>query len=459
MNPIKRKQWILVFLVMAWLIPAARAGLHLPVTEHTLSNGMKVLALEKSESPVVAFALYYRVGSVDEVAGKTGIAHYCEHMMFKSTDNLEGETFARLMGTVGGGHSNANTSFDRTCYHQTVPPDRLELVIRLEADRMAHLNPSRTEAASELEVVKEELRLNYLDNPSGRMRFELYQNAFDVHPYKTITIGHLDDVSSITWEDLMAFQHKFYVPSNAVAVVVGRFETASMLDLMETHFGSLPPGDPVVRRFPTEPEQAGERRFELDMPVQRSMLWAGYKVPEAADPDNLTLRVLTTILSRGGSSPLGKLAQGDDPVAMYAYAWCRESLEPGLLIVNGMTLPGVAPEEMLQQIDAAIAHIRDNGVTEEQLQTAKTQLLAQEIYGLQSCMGIAMRLGEAEMVATWRDAMNLSDRLETVTADAVQTAAQTYLVPDNRTVGIARADADRAATDSGESQNTEPDNE
>nr|HPQ40014.1 insulinase family protein [bacterium] len=181
MKQLTHNHWIpAVIVVLVCLAPAVRAGLNLPVSEHYLSNGMKVLSVEKPESPVVAFALYYRVGSVDETPGKTGMAHYCEHMMFKSTDHLEGESFARIMGTIGGGHSNANTSFDRTCYHETVSPDRLELVIRLEAERMAHLNPTRTEAASELDVVKEELRLNYLDNPTGRMRFELYQHAFDV---------------------------------------------------------------------------------------------------------------------------------------------------------------------------------------------------------------------------------------------------------------------------------------
>ena len=162
-----RKLFVLL-LGLLWTICSVSAEFDLPVVEHTLSNGMKVISVERQDSPVVAFALYYRVGSVDEKPGKTGLAHFCEHMMFKSTTHLQGESFARLMATIGGGHSNANTSFDRTCYHQTVAPDRLEFVIRLEAERMANLSPTHEETLAELEVVKEELRLNYLDNPQDR---------------------------------------------------------------------------------------------------------------------------------------------------------------------------------------------------------------------------------------------------------------------------------------------------
>ncbi|MBN1295434.1 insulinase family protein [bacterium] len=427
-----------VMTLVAWPVFGVRAGMDLPVSELSLSNGMTVLAVERPDAPVIAFALYYRVGSVDETPGKTGIAHYCEHMMFKSTDHLKGEAFAQLMGTIGGGLSNANTSFDRTCYYETVAPDRLEFVIRLEAERMAHLHPTIEESLSELEVVKEELRQGYIDNPSGRIRFDLYQQAFEHHPYKTLTIGHLTDVASITYDDLMAFQRRFYVPVNAVAVVVGRFDTKHLLHLMETHFGSVPGGAPVVRRFPAEPSQSVERRFELDMPVQHGMLWTGYHVPEAAHRDNLVLRVLSTVLSRGGSSPLGRLSQGRNPVAMTAYSWVRESMEPGLMIITGIPMPGIDPEILEDRIDEEIQRIQQDGITEDQLVTARTQLLAQEVYLMQSCMGIAMRLGEAEMVSTWRDALTLADDLASITRNEIRDAARKYLVTTNRTVGIAR---------------------
>ena len=439
-------------IVLLCLTGLTRAGLDLPVTEHTLSNGMSVLALERPDAPVVAFALYYRVGSVDETPGKTGLAHYCEHMMFKSTDSLQGESFAKLMATIGGGHSNANTSFDRTMYHQTVSPDRLEFVIRLEAERMAHLNPTPEETAAELDVVKEELRLNYLDNPTGRIRFELHQHAFDVHPYKTITIGHLDDIASISRDDLLDFQTKYYVPANAVAAVVGRFETAAMLDLMETHFGRLKPGSRAERRYPVEPEQVAERRFELDMPVRRSLLWMGYHTPAAAHPDSLPLQVLAAILGNGGSSPFGRLAQGPDSVAMYVSSWNRPMLEPGLFMIAGMTLPGVIPEILEDRIERIIREIIEKGISPEQLEIARTQLVAAEIYKMQSCMGIAECLGEAEMVSGWPDGIRLSQRLDAITCETIRDVAARYLIPKNRTVGIARSahDEELAGNTAGE---------
>lgn len=440
----------IVFLCFAGIV---RAELVLPVTEHTLSNGMSVLAVERPDAPVVAFALYYRVGSVDEKPGKTGLAHYCEHMMFKSTESLQGESFAKLMATIGGGHSNANTSFDRTMYHQTVSPDRLEFVIRLEAERMAHLNPTPEETAAELEVVKEELRLNYLDNPTGRMRFELHQHAYDVHPYKTITIGHLDDLASISRDDLLDFQNQYYVPANAVAVIVGRFEMAAMLDLMETHFGRLKPGSRAERRYSVEPEQVVERRFELDMPVRRSLLWMGYHTPSAAHPDSLPLQVLAAILGNGGSSPFGRLAQGPDSVAMYVSAWNRPMLEPGLFMISGMTLPGVIPEILENRIENILREIIEKGISPEQLEIARTQLIAEETYKMQSCMGIAECLGEAEMVTDWQDGIRLSQRLDAITCDTIRDVASRYLIPKNRTVGIARSahDADTGGSSTGDS--------
>ncbi|MGB3975113.1 MAG: pitrilysin family protein [bacterium] len=418
------------------------AEFDLPVAEHILSNGMKVISVERMDSPVVAFALYYRVGSVDEKPGKTGLAHFCEHMMFKSTKHLQGESFARLMATIGGGHSNANTSFDRTCYHQTVAPDRLEFVIRLEAERMANLCPSPEETMSELEVVKEELRLNYLDNPQGRMRFLLHQSAFDVHPYKTITIGKLEDVETFTYDDIMNFYRTYYVPNNAVAVVVGHFKTQDLMDLMETHFGSIKRNRKVVRSFPEEPIQTNEQHFEIDMPVQRSMIWVGYHVPSASHPDSLPLNVLATVLARGKTSPFGRLAHGADPVAMYVAAWFRPQLEPGLFSIVGLTLPGISTDTVMEKIDEIIDDVIRNGVSEDQLKTARTQILADDIYQMQSCMGIAKHLGEYEMVSSWRDGINLADNLAAITPEKLRQVTEKYLAPANRTVGTARSEND-----------------
>jgi len=428
-------QLISILFVICCQSSLLKAAVNLSVQEHMLSNGLKILFVEQEESPVVSFALYYRVGSIDETPGKTGIAHYCEHMMFKSTENLGGESFARLLGAVGGGHSNANTSFDRTCYHETVPVDRLELVIRLEAERMANLQPTREEAGKELEVVQEELRLNYLDDPNGRLRFELFRNAFDIHPYKIIPIGKLDDVQSITYEDLMNFQRKYYVPNNAVAIIVGHFNKAETLKMMEMFFGVIPKGNDIYREFPVEPVQTTERRFTLDLPVQRSMLMMGYKVPSASHPDNLAVRVLSTALSHGGSSPLGQLSQGADPVSMYAYAYCRSSLDPGLMVIGGMPLPGKSPQILENRINEEIKKIIKNGITQDKLGTAKAQIRAQNIYAMQSSMGIAFNLGEAEMVGSWKDALQLENRLDEITPEKIQSVAQQYLKPQNRTIG------------------------
>lgn len=408
----------------------------LPVKEHQLDNGLKILTVERHSVPVVSFALYYRVGSIDDPAGKKGMAHYCEHMMFKSTKNLEGESFSKLVGAVGGGHSNANTSMDRTCYHATIPPDRLELIIRLEAERMANLQPSREEAATELEVVKEELRQGYIDDPMGKFRQAFFADVFHVHPYGILTIGLIDDLNTITYDDLLSFYHTYYAPSNAVAIIVGDFETDEVIDLMERFFGTIPPGKRNPQIYPVEPEQTKENRIVLELPVQHSNYFAAFKAPNATHPDAVALELLTIALSRGGSSPLGLLSQGENPVAMYAGAYFRGSLEPYPLMISGAPLPGIAPEELEKRIDAELTTIATNGLTEEQFEKARAQLLAADVFEMQSSLGVATSLGEAEVVGSWRNVVDRADRLAELTREDVRRVAASYLRFDRRTAGI-----------------------
>lgn len=432
----KRSSLLASALLLLACFPARSATIDLNVGEHMLKNGMHVLTVERHSVPVVSFALYYRAGSIDDPPGKKGMAHYCEHMLFKSTKNLEGESYAKLVGAIGGGHSNANTTTDRTCYHATIPPDRLELIVRLESERMTNLEPTREEAATELEVVKEELRQGYIDDPMGRLRRLFHENLFTVHPYGVLTIGLLDDLSTITYDDLMAFYHQFYTPANAIAVIVGDFNTTSAVALMERFFGSIPAGERNARRYPAEPEHTQERRAILELPVQQSIYYAGYQAPSGTHPDALAIELLTVALSRGGSSPLGQLSQGPDPVAMYAAAYFRGLLEPYPIIITGAPLPGISTDTLEARIDSELESIARNGLTDEQFRKARAQLEAADIYELQSSLGVATGLGESAMTGTWQDAITRADRLATVTREDVCRVAREYLRGDRRTVAI-----------------------
>jgi zinc protease len=411
-------------------------AMDLPVTEHVLSNGMKILAAERHSAPAVTLAIYYRAGSIDESPHQRGMAHYMEHMMFKSTKYLQSESFARLVGAVGGGDTNASTTSDRTEYHATAPPDRLELLIRLEAERMANLQPSRPEAASELEVVCEELRHNYIDNPEGRFRFEFFKHAYLNHPYGVPTIGTLEDLKSITYENMIDFYHRFYAPNRAVAVVAGDFKTSEMLHLMEQFFGVIPKGPDYQRTYPEDSGQTSERRFELKLPVRQASYMSGYKIPDASDPDIPALWVLSAVLSYGQSSPIGKLSKGDEPVAQYAYAYCQKLISSGLFVISGLPLPGMEVEKLEHRIDEIIQKIQTDGASEQDISRAKSIMLSREIYDMQSSLGIASKLGESEMTSSWKDAAQIETILEKVSLADVQRAAQKYLRVENRTVGI-----------------------
>ncbi|MBI5549202.1 MAG: insulinase family protein, partial [Deltaproteobacteria bacterium] len=323
------------------------------VEQTCLPNGMQVLLVEDHAAPVATFGVFYRVGSRNEGAGMTGAAHLLEHMMFKGTERFRrGEIMAALDRL--GARWNATTFYDYTNYFATVPVDRLEAVISLEADRMVHSTIADRERELERIVVRNELERSE-SSPVRALDFDLWATAFKAHPYHHPVIGWRSDVEGVPTERLRDFYKEYYQPDNAIAVAVGDFKAADALELIRRHFGPLPGGHTFRRPYTLEPPQRGERRVVVRQPGELKVVSLGYKAPAAAEADMVPLKVLQLVLS--GSLDLGPFGDPLDPgisnrlyqalvsreLATAAWADYIPLKDPGLFSLSALPRPDVDP--------------------------------------------------------------------------------------------------------------------
>ena len=420
--------------------PAAAAS---PVSQFKLANGLTLIVKPDRRAPTAVHMLWVRVGSIDEVDGKSGVAHVLEHMMFKGTDKLAPGEFSRRVAAVGG-RENAFTSMDYTGYYQQVPANRLGDVMALEANRFAHSRYSDEEFAKELEVVKEERRSRTEDNPRALMFEQLRATTFIASPYRRPVIGWMGDLESLTAQDARDFFQRWYTPANAAVVVVGDVDPQQVLALAEQHYGGIASHAVPARKPRPEPEQRGLRRIEVKAPAEQALVALAFRVPQMTSlqpsPDNddaLALTVLSAVLDGYSGARLDRaLTQGPDRVADSA------SAGNGLLGRGPQTfsLVGVpAAGKTAAQVEAAlreqVARIAKEGVSEAELNRVKTQWVASEVYKRDSVMGQAQELGHYWIQGLPLDAdAQLIERLRGVTAAQVQAVAQKYFGDDQLTV-------------------------
>ena len=270
----------------------------LKVTEKMLPNGLKVLLMENHKSPVVTFQIWYRVGSRNERLGKTGLSHMLEHMMFKGTKKYGIKQFSQIVQR-NGGNDNAFTSHDYTAYFENFAADRIGIALDLESDRMHNLLINDKEFLSEREVVKEERRMRYDNDPVMSMEEQMMSVAFSAHPYQWPVIGWMADINNFTREDLYNHYKTYYVPNNATIVVVGDFNTNNIFVQIEKYFGKIREGREIPGVGAVEPRQQGERRVVIKKQAELPAVFAGYKVPTVRHPDSYALNVLQGFLRRG----------------------------------------------------------------------------------------------------------------------------------------------------------------
>ncbi len=415
------------------LLPGAlwAADLH----KEVLPNGLTVILKEEHKAPVVSFQVWYKVGSMNEVGGKTGLSHLLEHMMFKGTKNRGKGEYSRIVAKYGG-NENAFTSRDYTAYFMNWSPDHLGLSVALEADRMKNLLIDEREFLLERDVVMEERRLRIDDNPVYATVEQLYAAAFTAHPYRQPVIGWMSDLEHLSYRDAQAHYQRYYAPDNATVVVVGDFDTDTLLALIKRTMGRLRPSG-VHHDPPTqEPEQAGERRVTLIREAQLPFIILGYPVPNWRSDDAPALVVLSKILFDGKRSRIYQRLTYTDQSAVDAGGDYEPiSTDDSVFYFHAMVSPGYDVDTVEAAIYQEVERLRTQPPSERELARARNQVEASYLFAQDSVFYQAMRLGEAETVGAGVEYVTrFPEMIRKVTADDVMRVARTYLVPERRTV-------------------------
>ena len=398
-TPAKR---FLLFIVVLMLITQgfvpAQANPARPVSEFKLGNGLVLVVVPDNRAPVVTHMLYVRAGSADEPPGKSGIAHFLEHLMFKSTDKLASGEFSAIVSRLGGQH-NAFTTSDYTGYYERVSKDRLKQVMEMSADRMVNLRLSDDEVATERQVIIEERRVRTENVPSSilaeQMSAALYQN----HPYRIPIIGWMHEMANLGREDALAFYRVHYAPNNAVVVVTGDVDPAQVKALAEATYGTLKANPAIAPRMrPQEPEHRAPRRVELKDPRAGNASIRRYYLAPAmgkAEPvESEALYLLMKIAGTGGTSRLYQRLVVQDKLAASAGGWYSGfSLDSGSIGLYGVAAEGASLDAIEKAMDDVVRDLRENGVTEAELERAKKQFIAEFVYESDSQQTLARRYG------------------------------------------------------------------
>ena len=417
----------------------------LTVTKTQLDNGLTVVLKEMHHAPVITFMVWYRVGSRNEIPGRTGASHWVEHMMFKGTPQFPGDLLDRMISREGG-HWNAFTWLDYTAYYETMPAERIDIALRLEADRMVHTEMPPDEVESERTVILQE-RAMYANEPRFLLDEELTAAAFRVHPYHHEVIGDTADLQTMTGDDLLAHYRRHYVPNTAIAVVVGDSQTATMLGRLTELSGDLPPGRPATPIHRAEPPQLGERRVTVQGPGDTAYVTFAYRAPAADHPDYPAMTLLNAALA-GGSS-LGMFAGGGSnrssrlykalvttELAAAVYGSLIPTIDPFLYTLNAIVRAGRTPAEVEAALDAELARLAAEPISRAELDKALKRARAQFIMAGESISGQAQLLGAAEATTgDYRWFETVLERLSQVTLADVERVRATYLTKRNRTVG------------------------
>jgi zinc protease len=416
-------------------VPVATAT----VTEHTLANGLKVIVKEDHRAPVAVAQVWYRAGSMDESYGVTGVAHLLEHMMFKGTPTVPTGEFSKRVAALGG-RENAFTSRDHTAYFQTVQAGRLEQVMALESDRMAHLTLAEAEFAKEINVVKEERRMRTDDSPQSRLYEQMMATAFVEHPYRHPVIGWMNDLDNMTVADARAWYERWYAPNNATLVVAGDVQPAQVLAWAEQYYGVIPRRALPVRKAVGEPEPQGGKSVVVRAPAKLPAVVLAWPVPKlvrpAEDVEPYALEILAGVLDGHGSARLPLALVKQQRVALDVdTGYDAVARGPAQFVIGITPSEGRSVAEAVVALKAEVQRVVTDGVTEAELARAKAQVVAGQVFQQDSLFYQAMQIGEWETAGlSWRDRGVRFLRLRAVTAEQVRAVAAKYLKDTRLTV-------------------------
>ena len=424
----------LLFVAMSLLVLSAgpgSAGVYNPDT-FTLANGMQVVVVTNKRAPIVTHMVWYKVGSADEPKGKSGIAHFLEHMMFKATTSMKSGEFSSTVAR-NGGRDNAFTSYDYTGYHQTIAKDRLELVMRMEADRMTNIQFNDEQVEPERQVILEERNMRTDNSPEARLSEEINAAFYRNHPYQIPIIGWRHEIEALTRQDLESFYKLWYHPNNAILVVAGDVTMAEVRPLAEKYYGKIAAGPLPPRDRPSEPPHVASQRISLADARVRQPSWRRlYLAPSRVYGDtSLTyaLEVGSEIIGGGATSRLYRTLVVEDGKAVSAGSYYDDSaFGPTAFVVSAAPQQGVSLDEIEKRVEAEVAKVLKDGVSTEEVERAKKRMQASAVYARDSAGRGARALGAALASGqTVEDVESWPERIGAVTADQVNAALRAIL--------------------------------
>ena len=402
----------------------------------TLKNGLQIVVIPlHNESNVISTDIFYKVGSRNEVMGKTGIAHMLEHMNFKSTKNLKEGEFDKEVKSIGG-VNNASTSFDYTHYYIKSSTDNLTTSINLFAELMQNLKLKDEEFQPERNVVTEERRWRTDNSPLGYLYFRLFNNAYLYHPYHWTPIGFMNDIKTWTIEDIREFHKTYYQPNNAILVVTGDIEPNEVFRRAKGAFGEIKNHGEVPKVKFVEPEQDGAKRVMIKRDSEVEMIAITFHIPDFKDKDQVTLSVISEILFSGKSSRLYKELIDKKRLVNSVYAYNMENIDPGLFIFMATCNHGVKAEDVEKELIAQIELMKETKVTKKELDKVKTNTKSDFIYSLESSTSVANLYGSYLVRGDISPLMTYEEDVEKITAKKVQEVAKKYFDFDKSTTVI-----------------------
>jgi len=427
--------------------PALAEETATPVTDFTLDNGMEVVVIEDHRAPVVVHMVWYRVGSADETAGTSGIAHFLEHLLFKGTETMEAGEFSRVVAQ-NGGTDNAFTSFDQTAYFQRIAADRLGLMMQMEADRMVNLQLDKQDVLTERDVILEERNTRIENDPSALLREQMGAALYQNHRYGVPIIGWRHEMETLDLEAATDFYEQHYAPNNAILIVAGDVTPDEVRRLAEEHYAPIPanPALDAARLRPQEPPQRAARHLVYRDPrVAQPYLMRQYLAPERDPGDQRTAAALTLldeILGSGQTSVLNRELQFDAQVALHTGSYYDgTSYDDSSFTLMVVPAAGVSLEDAEAALDAALAQFLEEGVDAEQLERIKFQLNADLVYQQDSTESLARRYGSALTSGlTIEDVQEWPDLLQSITAEEIVKAARQVFDAKQSVTGYLMAD-------------------
>ncbi|WP_264770587.1 M16 family metallopeptidase [Coxiella burnetii] len=432
-----RYRWIISLLLMMCFGFAQASAIH----AYQLNNGLKLIVKEDHRAPVVFTSVWYKVGGSYEHNGVTGISHVLEHMMFRGTQKYPAGAFEKEISDVGG-EQNAMTADDFTVYFERLSADQLPVAFRLEADRMHNLLLSKNDFDKEIQVVMEERRMRYDDNPTSLAYERFMAAAFVNSPYHHQAIGWMTDLQHMTVQDVRDWYHAWYVPNNAIVVVVGDVNPEQVLALAKEYFGPLE-SKPVPHLKPRiEIPPLGTTSVKIEVPARLPMIMMGYQTPSLTTTKEkwqpYALDVLSTLLGGSDSSRFARdLIRGKQMASQAGTDYQLYQLHSNQFVLFGIPAQAHSIAELKEAFTNEIKKLQTDPVSEEELKRVKAQVIAQNIYNQDSLMNQAMDIGGAEVIGlSWQTSQDYVKNIEAVTAQQIQQVAQLYLIPRRLTVAV-----------------------